>query len=116
MNHDAIRRQLESRIADVVRRNDKVEAGRRRERTPLEGDWQEDAIVRENDEVLEALDAEGRARLLQLRAALQKLDDGTYGRCVSCDGAISTARLAALPEITTCIACASEIEAAHQRR
>jgi len=111
MNHDDVRKQLESRIAEISRRNEKVEAGRRRERTPLEGDWKEDAIVRENDEVLEALDVEGRARLVQLRAALHRLDDGTYGRCVSCDGPIAPARLAALPEITTCIACASESEA-----
>lgn len=111
MSHDDIRKQLESRIAELSRRNDKVEAGRRRERTPLEGDWKEDAIVRENDEVLEALDVEGRAHLVQLRAALQRLDDGTYGRCASCDGPIAPGRLAALPEITTCIACASESEA-----
>jgi len=110
MSHDDVRKQLESRIAEISRRNEKVEAARRRERTPLDGDWKEDAIVRENDEVLEALDVEGRARLLHLRAALQRLDDGTYGRCVSCDGPIAPARLAALPEITTCIACAAETE------
>jgi len=115
MSHDAIRRRLEFLIADVTRRHDKVEAGRRRERTPLEGDWKEDAIVRENDDVLEALDVEGRARLLQLRAALARLDGGTYGRCVECEGAITAARLEALPEITTCIACAAEAEA-HGKR
>ena len=60
---------------------------------------------------LEALDVEGRARLVQLRAAVQRLDDGTYGRCVACDEPIAPARLAALPEITACIACASETEA-----
>ncbi len=115
MNHDAIRRELNARIDDLTRRNDKVEASRRRQRTPLEGDWKEDAIVRENDDVLEALDVEGRARLMQFRAALQRLDDGTYGRCVSCEEAIAPPRLDASPEITTCIRCAAEGETRARR-
>jgi DnaK suppressor protein len=110
MNHEAIRQRLQARVADILQRNDKVEGSRRRERTPLEGDWKEDAIVRENDEVLEALDAEGRAHLMQLRAALQRLDEGTYGRCVGCAEPIARARLEASPEIITCITCATAAE------
>jgi DnaK suppressor protein len=39
--------------------------------------------------------------------ALDKLDRGDYGRCESCEGAISDARLEAMPTARTCIACAS---------
>jgi DnaK suppressor protein len=115
MTHDAIRRQLQARVSDLMRRNDKVERSRRRERTPLEGDWKEDAVVRENDDVLEALDVEGSGQLIQLRAALQRLDDGSYGQCVTCEGPIATARLAAAPEITTCIGCATAAEQSTRR-
>jgi DnaK suppressor protein len=110
MNIDAIRQQLHARMDDILRRNDKIESSRRRERTPLEGNWKEAAIVRENDDVLEALDAEGRGRVLQLRAALRRIEEGTYGRCVDCEEPIAPARLAAMPEITTCIACATKAE------
>lgn len=115
MKHDAIRHRLQAQVTEALKLNHKVEGSRRREHNPLEGDWKEDAIVRENDDVLEALDVEGRARLRQLRAALQRLDDGTYGQCVTCEEPIAPARLAASPEITTCIACATAAEAGGRR-
>ena len=42
------------------------------------------------------------------RGALQKLDDGTYGRCEGCGGPIAEARLEAMPAARLCIACASK--------
>ena len=60
----------------------------------------------ENDEVLDALDADGRSRARQFRAALARIDAGSYGTCVSCRRPINPARLEALPEIATCIDCA----------
>lgn len=39
--------------------------------------------------------------------ALGKLDEGTYGRCESCDTAIGEARLEAMPATRYCIDCAS---------
>lgn len=110
MNADAIRERLLAKVGEILARNDEVEGDRRRERTPLGSDWQENAILLENDDVLEALDADGRARIAQLRAALARLDAGTYGRCASCNGEIAPARLEALPEVTVCIACARSAE------
>jgi RNA polymerase-binding transcription factor DksA len=110
MDHSTTRRRLVTSMAELLRRSDKIEGSLRRERTPLEGDWAENAIIRENDEVVEALDADTRARLQQLRAAVARIDAGTYGLCAACDEPIDPARLAALPEITTCIDCATEAE------
>jgi RNA polymerase-binding transcription factor DksA len=115
MDETTIRRRLQTKIADILRRNEKVEGSRRRTRTPLGGDWKDDAIVRENDDVLEALDVEGRAMVEQLRAALLRLDEGVYGCCERCEEPIAPARLEALPEVTTCIACASVADT-HARR
>jgi DnaK suppressor protein len=43
---------------------------------------------------------------LQLvEAALARLDDGTFGRCLRCAGAIAPGRLEALPWAAYCIAC-----------
>jgi RNA polymerase-binding transcription factor DksA len=111
MNLDAVRDRLRAKIVEILARNDEVEGDRRRERTPLGADWQENAILLENDDVLEALDVDGRARIAQLRAALVRVDAGTYGRCASCDQEIAPARLEALPEVTVCIACARAAEA-----
>jgi DnaK suppressor protein len=48
----------------------------------------------------------------QVKAALQRLDDGTYGTCVDCGGTISDARLSVRPEAARCIDCQSKAEAA----
>ena len=43
--------------------------------------------------------------LAMVDGALARLDDGTYGRCIDCDGPIAPDRLAALPWAERCIAC-----------
>ncbi len=50
------------------------------------------------------------ARLNRLLSALRRMDAGEYGKCVECGGPIADARLRALPEVETCIACQEEIE------
>jgi DnaK suppressor protein len=48
--------------------------------------------------------------LQDVRAALERLDEGTYGRCVVCGRTIEPARLRALPETPYCIEHAQEAE------
>jgi DnaK suppressor protein len=43
--------------------------------------------------------------LRDVRAALQRIRDGTFGTCVECESAISPKRLAALPWALRCIKC-----------
>jgi DnaK suppressor protein len=45
-----------------------------------------------------------------VRRALEKFEDGTYGICESCGGIIELARLEAIPEARYCIACKSRRE------
>jgi RNA polymerase-binding transcription factor DksA len=49
------------------------------------------------------------AVLDQVDQALARLDDGTYGRCPSCDQPIDDARLAGDPTVVTCGQCADEV-------
>lgn len=51
-----------------------------------------------------------RRVLSQVSAALDRLEAGTYGRCVRCSGAIAPARLEALPYADSCIECQSRID------
>lgn len=46
--------------------------------------------------------------LSDIDAALARFDNGTYGVCESCGGAISEARLEAMPAARRCITCASQ--------
>lgn len=52
-----------------------------------------------------ALDARAVARLIEVDAALRRLDTGTYGRCERCESEIDLARLEAIPEVRLCMAC-----------
>lgn len=47
---------------------------------------------------------EGRY-LHHLNEALERIENGTYGKCRSCGGEISKARLEAVPHATQCIKC-----------
>ena len=109
-SHQDTRQHLEERLTRLMQRLHKVEGNRRRERNPLDPDWQEQAITRQNDEVLDGLDAEGQLELKRIRAALHRLDSGTYGTCIACGEPIAPARLEALPYAVQCIACAEKAE------
>ena len=55
-----------------------------------------------------------RSRLLEranrLADALERVRSGEYGTCEVCEGAIAPARLRAMPEVTTCVACQDAVE------
>jgi DnaK suppressor protein len=46
-----------------------------------------------------------RFELVEIDAALERLEHGTYGACQTCGGPIGKQRLMALPEARLCIAC-----------
>jgi DnaK suppressor protein len=47
-----------------------------------------------------------KAQLAQIVAALRRIEEGTYGACNSCGGAIPYERLQIFPETLACSACA----------
>lgn len=73
---------------------------------PMPKDWEDRASERQGDEVLEALGHVEMAELTRIDAALNRIDDGTYGTCLSCDNPISEARLGAVPDAALCKDCA----------
>jgi DnaK suppressor protein len=44
-------------------------------------------------------------RLREIRAALERIQAGTFGICLDCEEEISVKRLAAVPWTTSCISC-----------
>ncbi|WP_068255192.1 TraR/DksA family transcriptional regulator [Janibacter corallicola] len=56
---------------------------------------------------LDALLRQGRASLTDIDAALERLEQGTYGICEQCGRPIGEGRLEARPTATRCIECAS---------
>lgn len=70
-------------------------------------DWEDLATEREEDEVLERIGVDGIAEIERIRNALARIDDGTYGVCVTCGDEISAKRLDILPATPFCATCAS---------
>ncbi len=73
-------------------------------------DWEELAVEREGDEVLESEGRAGKAEIAAIQAALARVKDGTYGECVQCGDAIPDARLDVLPYTPFCAACARALQ------
>lgn len=59
----------------------------------------------EQEFTLGLMEAEGDILSL-IEAALERIGEGKYGRCVQCEGAIPKARLNAIPYTPVCIRCA----------
>jgi DnaK suppressor protein len=62
------------------------------------------------EEVAEVLGVNVRAQLVEVEAALDRLETGSYGLCERCDQAIDPARLKALPWARLCLACQRHLE------
>lgn len=58
-------------------------------------------------EQLRRLEAQARAELADLSAALSRVGAGTYGRCEGCGQDIAPARLEAVPAASECVPCKS---------
>lgn len=73
---------------------------------PMPKDWEDRASERQGDEVLEALGHVELEELRKIDAALQRIEDGSYGICPKCGETISDERLIAVPEAALCRTCA----------
>lgn len=96
--------KLRLRLAELTDRSNEIEDDLRQ---PLDADFSEQAIDLADDEALEGVDDVLRAEARQVRLALARIDNGTYGICTGCGEPIARMRLEAQPTATTCIACAA---------
>ena len=58
-----------------------------------------------NRELMFSLSDSERKLLIHIEDAYQRLEEGSYGRCIHCDKPIGLPRLKALPWARYCIAC-----------
>lgn len=99
----AIKQDLEDRRRGIERRLAVIESDLGRQ---LDADSDDRAIETENDEVLMGMERSGREELKAISSALDRIESGTYGRCVLCDAEIGEQRLEALPFTPYCVECA----------
>jgi RNA polymerase-binding transcription factor DksA len=95
--------QLKDRLSELDTRLHEIEEELM---THQSKDWEELATEREQDEMLTALGDEGKQEIRGIFAALQRMNDGEYGYCVTCGTRISDERLDVLPATPFCRNCA----------
>ncbi len=98
------KKRLLGRLAELDRRMHDIEAELD---APHSRDWEELAVEREGDEVLESLGANSQQEVARIRAALARIREKTYGDCVVCGDAVAAERLQVLPDTPFCQACAA---------
>ncbi len=106
MSLEQIREQLLARQAELENRLARVEEHVSHRNEPLSADFAEQAVERENDEVLEAIGCEVSNELAQIKQSLRRLDEGGYGCCERCGEDIALERLKIVPHTIYCIRCA----------
>lgn len=103
-DYEDIAEKLRARLDDLLERTEVIEDDLRH---PLDADWSEQAVDLADDEALEGVDEVLRAEIQQIRLALLRIGNGTYGTCAKCGNEISRKRLEARPIATRCIDCAA---------
>ncbi len=97
------RKRLTKRLNELEARLGKIEHDLDETPSP---DFEERASERENDEVLEGLGSSDLAEIRMIRAALDRMDEGEYGYCVTCGEPIAEERLEIVPHAAKCARCA----------
>ncbi len=98
-----LKSDLEARLGELSARVNEIEEDLR---SPLNPDFAEQATEEEGSEVLKELETNALREAEQIQAALKRIEEGSYGECMTCGEDISPARLEALPYATQCIKCA----------
>ncbi|MGR8947990.1 MAG: TraR/DksA family transcriptional regulator [Gammaproteobacteria bacterium] len=73
---------------------------------PYSADFAEQAVEVENNQVVEALDDNAKTELDEIKAALERIENGTFGACLKCGDEILEARLDLIPYARFCTSCA----------
>lgn len=102
----AERAQTRERIAALDRNVSTIVEGAQYTSTDDEHDPEGSTIAFERSQAGSLL-ASAHDHLVDIDAALGRLDDGTYGYCETCGEQIARERLLARPTARTCIECAS---------
>jgi len=100
------REKLLDRSVLLRDRLQRIHADLRRPREPLPAGQPEGEVVREDDEVLQAIEKSAVAELDRIESALKHTEDDTFGLCEECGHEIEAARFIAAPYATHCTACA----------
>lgn len=100
---DELRRQLTERRRALLETQESEQGELRGlQAQDRQREYEEGAQVKLADDVLTTLSESARREVMQIDAALSRLDEGEYGECIECGQEIPIERLRALPFTLRC--------------
>ena len=105
-NLDYFKGKLLTLKSDMAQRIKTIDKDIRHE--GMSADWSEQAVERENDEVLESLGNASEQELVMINTALKRIDSSEYFICSKCGEDIPPERLELLPFTSHCVNCAGQ--------
>ena len=106
VNVNIYKTRLISLRNELTQHSDEISKDLHHETQDIEKDFAEQATQLENQEVLEFLGDEAKARLLSVNKALLRIEAGNFGICEQCGKRINGQRLEIIPYVSLCIQCA----------
>ena len=110
MDLEKIKAELLSTKAELSSRLERTHKHIYEKDEPVSANFSEQIKQTENDQLVRALEDEGKDELKQINNALQRLESGDYLVCAGCGEDIGEQRLLAVPHTDRCIKCASETD------
>lgn len=77
---------------------------------PISADFEEQAVEREGEDVIEEVGRVTQKELAEIKVALERIENGTYGVCGECGDPIALKRLEALPFVMYCTDCQEYVD------
>lgn len=107
-NKELFKQKLNMMKDDVIQRISAIQKDVKHE--GISADWDDQAIERENDEVLNGLGISAEQELGLINSALKRIDKNEYFHCSICHNEIPIKRLELLPFSLHCVDCAEKLE------
>jgi len=97
--------ELEKRKRELLKQAAKTVSSGRRSEKVISGDFGDQALLESDRNLQLRIKDRERKLIAKIDLALSKIEDGTFGKCISCGCDIGEERLRARPVASLCIDC-----------
>ena len=105
MGYETIKKELLEKKDELEIRLNNTQKHITHANGPPNPDFAEQAVERQNDEVIYGLNESAKTELIQIKKALERIENGEYGICQECGRQIPIERLKAIPYTSHCVEC-----------
>lgn len=109
-----LKKFLLSKQEELISRLERLKNESSRADNPISADFEEQAVEREGEEVVEEVKRVAATELHDIKIAIERLEAGTYGICGECGDPIPVARLKILPMAMYCTDCQDYVDQTHK--